>query len=197
MKDWTGNKTSVSSTLGASNLSKKDRVENDYYATPPKALDPVYEYLNYDIPIWECCCGEGSLSKRLKELGYELRESDIVKRDYHCEVKDFLFFNDEPWVGDILTNPPYRYAKEFAEKSLELLSEGRFLLLYLRVQFLESQKRRPLFDTQPPKEMLVYSKRTPQCARGGDFSKPTGNATMYCWFIWKKGFKGDTIIKWI
>jgi len=172
-------------------------VENDYYATPPRALAPIYKYLNYDTPIWECSCGEGSLSKQLKGLGYRVRESDLIKRSYPCEIKDFLLFNDEPWEGDILTNPPYRYSKEFTEKSLELLSEGRFLLLYLRVQFLESQKRRPLFDSQPPKEILIYSKQTPQCARGGDFSKPTGNATMYCWFIWEKGFKCNPIIKWI
>ena len=117
MKDWTGNKTSVSSTLGASNLSKKDRIKNDYYATPPNALDAVYPYLDKDIPIWEPACGEGSLVNELIKRGFETRASDLVERNYSCEIKDFLFFNDKPWGGDILTNPPYRYAKEFAEKS--------------------------------------------------------------------------------
>jgi hypothetical protein len=196
MKDWTGNKTSVSSTLGASNLSKKERAERDYYATPPRALDAVIPYLDINIPIWECACGEGHLSNRLKELGYTVRESDIIERSYKCEIKDFIFFQNHNWEGNILTNPPFVYAKEFAEKGIETLREGRLLFLFLRVQFLESQKRRPLFEKTPPKYMLVYSKRTPQCGRNGNF-EGTGNAAMYCWFIWEKGFTGDPIIKWI
>lgn len=34
-KDWTGNKTSVFSTLAASSHSKDDRANDDYYCTPP------------------------------------------------------------------------------------------------------------------------------------------------------------------
>ena len=30
-------------TLGASNHSKDDREENDFYATPPKAVDLLFE----------------------------------------------------------------------------------------------------------------------------------------------------------
>jgi hypothetical protein len=195
MKDWTGNKTSVSSTLGASNLSAGERADYDYYATPSRALDAIIPYLNNN-KIWECACGEGSLSSRLKENGFEVRESDLIIRNYPCEQLDFLMCFDK-WDGDILTNPPFAFAKEFVEHSLMLIGEGQKVFMFLRVQFLESQKRRYLFDASPPKYMLVYSKRNPQCAKNGDFSKPTGNASMYCWFVWEKGFKGDTIIKWI
>lgn len=196
-QDWIGNKTSVSATLGASNLSEKERASRDYYATPPRAIDAVISYLKKDIPIWEVACGEGHLSKALKEKGFTVRESDIIIRSYPCEQLDFLWMNDWDWDGDILTNPPFVNAKEFAEKGMETLKDGRHLFLFLRVQFLESQKRRLLFEKYPPKYMLAYSKRTPQCARNGDFSQPTGNAAMYCWFVWQKGFSGDPIIRWI
>lgn len=197
MKDWTGNSTAVSSTLGASNLSDKVRAERDYYATPPRAIEAIVPYLDNNVPIWEPACGEGHLSKTLKDKGFAVKESDIIIRSYLCEQIDFLQMGNHEWGGDILTNPPFVFAKEFAEKGIESLALGRKLFLFLRVQFLESQKRRHFFDTSPPKFMLVYSKRTPQCARNGDFSSPTGNAAMYCWFIWEKGFKGDTVIKWI
>jgi hypothetical protein len=196
-KDWTGTGQGVFVTLGASNHSKGERAKYDYYATPPRALDAVYPYLNIKKPIWECSCGEGSLSKELKNKGYTVRESDIVVRSYPCEELDFLFLNDEKWDGDILTNPPFSLAKEFVFQALKCLKENNKLLLYLRVQFLESQNRRSLFDTNPPKYVLVYSKRTPQCAKNGEFGKPTGNAAMFCWFVWEKGFKGDPTIKWI
>jgi len=29
----------------------------------------------------------------------------------------------------------------------------------------------------------------------GNFAK-NGSATAYGWYIWEKGYKGDTIIKW-
>jgi hypothetical protein len=194
MQDWTGNSTSVSATLGASNLSDKDRAENDYYATPPRAIDAVFQYLNCN-KIWEPACGEGHLSKRLKELGFEVKESDKIIRSYPCEEIDFLNFEGE-FDGDILTNPPFVFAKEFVEKSLNVIPVGRKVIMFLRVQFLESQKRRKLFDENPPKAVLVYSKQNPQCGRNGCFEN-TGNAAMYCWFVWEKGYKGDTVIRWI
>lgn len=195
-KDWTGNAKTMASTLGASNLTDKPRAERDYYATPARAIDAVIPYLDKEIPIWENACGEGSLSSKLKELKYTVKESDILQREYPCEEIDFLNSTHE-WDGNILTNPPFIFAKEFAEKGIETLKEGRYMFLFLRVQFLESQKCRPLFDKTPPKYVLVYSKRTPQCARNGDFSKPTGNATTYCWYIWEKGFTGEPTIRWI
>ena len=197
MKDWTGDKQSQFVTLGASSHSLRERASRDYYATPPRAIEAVLSYLNKDIPIWECACGEGHLSIRLKELGYRVRESDIIVRSHPCEEKDFLWMEEHAWDGDILTNPPFAMAKEFAERGIETLKEGRKLFLFLRVQFLESQKRRGLFEKYPPKYVLVYSKRTPQCARNGDFSQPTGNAAMYCWFIWEKGWRGEAVIRWI
>ena len=39
MKDWTGNKKSTFTCLGASNHVEHDRAEHDYYATEPKAAD--------------------------------------------------------------------------------------------------------------------------------------------------------------
>jgi hypothetical protein len=30
----------------------------------------------------------------------------------------------------------------------------------------------------------------------GEFSKMNGSLASYCWFIWEKGFKGQTTLKW-
>lgn len=38
-KDWTGNKKTVFTTLGASNHTDKERQCEDYYATDPIAVD--------------------------------------------------------------------------------------------------------------------------------------------------------------
>lgn len=37
------------------------------------------------------------------------------------------------------------------------------------------------------------------CAMNGDFEsmRNVGSAIAYCWMVWRKGFNGDPIIKWI
>ena len=63
MKDWTGNKNSVYKTLGASNHTDKERQNEDFYATEPKAAKLLLELETFSQNIWECACGEGHLSK--------------------------------------------------------------------------------------------------------------------------------------
>ena len=57
------------------------------------------------------------LSERLIELGYEVRSTDLIDRGYGEGGIDFLQ-TTEMWDGDILTNPPYKYAKEFIEHAM-------------------------------------------------------------------------------
>ena len=88
-KDWTGNKRTVFSILGASNHSETDRQSEDYYATDGLAIDKLAS--KFDIPhkVLEPCCGQGHLSERLKELGHEVWSYDIVDRGYG-EVQNFF-----------------------------------------------------------------------------------------------------------
>ncbi len=69
--------------------------------------------------------------------------------------------------------------------------------MFLKIQFLEGKKRRPLFDTGQLKTVYVSTSRI-LCAKNGEFdSKTTSSAVCYCWYEWEKGYKGDPIIKWI
>ena len=69
---------------------------------------------------------------------------------------DFLACSKN-WNGDIITNPPYKYAKEFIYKALELIPTGNKVAMFLRVQFLESKGRYELWKSNPPKKILVFS----------------------------------------
>lgn len=68
--------------------------------------------------------------------------------------------------------------------------------MFLKLTFLEGQKRRKMFDKYPPKYVYVFSKRK-KCALNGEFEKMGESAVAYAWFIWEVGYKGDTIVKWI
>lgn len=205
-KDWTGNKKSTFVTLGASNHSDGEREENDFYSTDPHSLEILLEALERDNfklhkNIWECACGMGHLSKVLESKGYNVLSTDLINRGYGIVDNDSNFLNGKYYThtkynGDILTNPPYKYAKEFVETALEKIEYGNYVIMFLKIQFLEGQNRRKLFDKYPPKYIYVNSTRQ-TCYINGDMSKKMSSATCYCWFIWEKGFKDEPKIRWI
>lgn len=189
-----GNLNKVFTTLGASNHATEDRQLEDYYATDPIAMIKLLEIEQFNKNIWECASGENHLVAPMVEAGYNVRTSDLIKRTPTTEQLDFLECTDS-WDGDIITNPPYKYAQQFVEKGMELINDGNRVALFLKLQFLEGKKRRDLFTKYPPKLVYVSSSRI-KCAKNGDFDKYDSSAIAYAWFIWEKGYKGDTVIKW-
>lgn len=181
-------------TLGSSNHCEYPREQNDYYATDPKAVEMLCELEVFDENILEPCCGEGHISEVLKKNGYNVTSRDLIDRGYG-EVADFLTDANKEWNGDIITNPPYKLAQEFVEKSLDIIPEGNKVAMFLKLQFLEGKKRKELFVTNPPKTVYVSSSRL-KCGINGDFDHLDGSAIAYAWFVWEKGHKGNPEIKW-
>lgn len=200
MKDWNGNSNSIYKTLGASNHTEKDREVNDYYATEPKAVELLLEQERFSPWIWEPACGEGHISEVLKGHGYDVFSSDLIDRGYKdAVVRDFLDTIHNYEERDIITNPPYKFAKEFVEHALDISQDGTKVAMFLKVQFLEGKERRKLFEKYPPKVIYVASGRL-LCAKNGEFEKMRqggGSAVAYAWFVWEKGFSGAPRIKWI
>lgn len=201
MKDWTGNSATTFAQLGASSHSTKERADNDFYSTDPKSLEIFLKALKRDNfklhkNIWECACGKGHLSKILEKEGYDVWSTDLIDRGYGEGNTDFLKSVPDVWQGDILTNPPYKYAKQFVEKALEICRNGTYIIMYLKIQFLEGKERRKLFNVNPPKYVYINSSRQ-LCYLNGDMKNKISSATCYCWFIWEKGFTGEPIIRWI
>jgi hypothetical protein len=195
-KDWIGIKKSVFSSLGASSHSLEERQIHDYYATEPKALELLLELEKFSKNVWECACGGGHLSEVLKKAGYKVRSTDLYDQNYTTEFLDFLDdSNLKKWNGDIITNPPYKYAEQFVEKALSLIPDGKRVVMFMGIQFLEGKKRRKLLNKYPLKTVYVSSGRL-NCAKNGDFSKYKANsARCYAWYIWEKGYDGITELK--
>ena len=219
-KDWTGNKAAVFVCNGATGHAKEDREINDYYATEPTAAEWLLKIEPQLNNIYESACGEGHLAEVFRKAGKLRVISDLVDRGYHPEGipssfgKDFLQMN-KIWRGDIVTNPPYASSVEWARHSLEVIEEGHYSCLFMKLTFLEGKERKKFFADNPPIRVWVSSSRIP-CAKNGEFYKPKKNkegnevlddegkpimvkessATCYAWFVWQKGYKGDTVIRW-
>lgn len=123
-QDWSGDANSVYKIIGASNHSNENRANDDYYATDPKAVEELLKREKFSHYVWEPACGGGHISKVLEAHGYDVLSSDIVDRGYpNTCVANFLRTKPHPTKyipRDIITNPPYKYAKEFIEKALKL-----------------------------------------------------------------------------
>lgn len=191
-----GNTHNVFVTIGASNHSQTDRETNDYYATDPKAAQFLISLglLEKDTQIWECACGEGHLSKVFEENGYSVLSTDLINRGYGVSGVDFLDCTDT-YDGNIVTNPPYKYALDFVEKAISLVPEGNIVAMFLRLTFLEGKRRGEFFTNNPPKVIYVTRSRI-KCAKNADFASGGGSAVAYAWYIWEKGYKGDTVVRW-
>ena len=175
------------------NFSSCDRQQNDYYATHPSAVYPLFDVESFTQTILEPACGEGHMAKAIADCGKNVFASDLVKRGYGSVID---FFDIESTEFDIITNPPYKLQSEFVEHAMTILRDQGKLALLLKIQFLESAKREKLFKIYPPKRIHVFSKRA-RTAKNGDFESVGSALTCYAWFVWEKGFAGKPTVDWI
>ena len=179
--------------MSATNRGTK-RNEADFYATP---LETVYAILDV-LPdlnevkfILEPSAGNGNIIKALRSR--DIHGFCIEAMEFREEEKENLEeLADVVTIGNFLTddtkhskydliigNPPYSLAKEFIDKSLELLAPGGRLIFLLRTNFLESKKRFEWWQDKLPNGLYVLNKRPSFTGKGTD-------ATSYSWFIWQK-----------
>ena len=190
----------------AGGKGRYDRVENDYYATPPYAVRNFLDKMRDDGVelngnFLEPACGGGHISDVLVDyFGLEnVYSYDLVDRGYgrFNGTKDFLV-DDFKSFNNVITNPPFKYAEEFARKALSVATNK--VILLCKIQFLEGKKRVPLFKETPLKYIYVYSSRV-ATYRNGEESDGNGKkwSTTMClaWFVWEHGYDGEPIVRWV
>lgn len=145
------------------------------------------------------------ISKVLREHypNSQIISTDLVQRDdrFGCGIVggvDFLTENYPEKFNNVITNPPFSLAKEFAEKALEV-STGK-VILFAKIQFLEGRQRKDFFATHPPKAVYVFSKRVNPLRNGlevDENGKPWSSTMCFAWFVWEHGYTGEPCIRWI
>lgn len=128
----------------------------DFYPTPAWATHALLDNEKFSGDIWECACGDGSMSEVLMTTGNKVWSSDLFDRGYGESGVDFL--TSQIRSDNIITNPPYNAAKKFVEAGIPLV-KNKFALL-LRLAFLEGADRaRTIFSDCPPSRVWVFSER--------------------------------------
>jgi len=148
------------------NLSERN--EYDFYTTP----EWCYKSLEFPFHLFkhahEPCRGDGRIVSFLQDKGMKVTSTEIR------EGEDFFNWDGETEL--IFTNPPFTFAQEFVEYSLE---RAKCVVMLLRVNFLGSLKRYDFWKENKPDAMYVLSKRPSFTGKGTD-------ATEYAWFVWQR-----------
>lgn len=163
----------------------------DFYPTPRRGTTALLELETFVGDVWECACGDGRMSEVLEER-YRVISTDIEPRGYGSKL-DFLNSIDL-LAPNIITNPPFVVAQEFAEHALKLGCDK--LALICKLAFLEGVSRSTWLETTPLRKVYVFKRRL-KFNRNGDENIKGGGMIAFAWFVWEKGYQGSPIIKWI
>ena len=90
------------------------RKEFDFYPTPMTIVEEVVKrWTPANVKIWEPCAGDGRLSNSLIERGCDVVSTDIKDR------QDFFTYS-VPLAPVIITNPPFKYIREFIDHAFNI-----------------------------------------------------------------------------
>jgi len=195
------------------------RFKFDFYPTPPSCVSAIFDDFKKRQPhfltgwwdgkfkVLDAGAGTGIWGKVLKKkfpnLQFQLWGVDIQnlpnpkEYDYWLTNHDFLSEQGHLLITEdsydmVMGNPPYKYAEEFVRKSLDLTKDGGYVIMLVRLAFLESIKRGTgLFKEVPPLYVSVLSRR-PSFHQDGK----TGSLA-YCVVVWKKGTNSKTELAWL
>ena len=186
-------RTYLSGTSLAGMSPSRSRVKDDFYATPFYATEAILDKEQLHGSILEPAAGEGHISKVLFERypNSQIVSTDLVQRNdkFGCGVVggvDFLTESYPSKFDNVITNPPFSLAKEFAERALEISREK--VILFAKIQFLEGQQRKDFFAAHPPRSVYVFSKRVNPLRNGievDENGKPWSSTMCFAWFVWE------------
>ena len=162
-----------------------NRDPHDWYRTPPIAIDLLLAKETFLGEIWEPACGDGALSQRLLDAGHDVMSTDLIDRGYGMGRVDFLTA-ESAGVANVVTNPPYKIAEKFARKALDVATNKVALLL--KLQFLETPRRKKFIEGSPLARVYVFPSRL-TTQRGGVDVSGTG-LVAFAWFVWRQGYRG-------
>jgi hypothetical protein len=167
------------------------RPENDFYPTPREGTTGLLDNMRFSGTVWEPACGDGAMVKVLEEYGYSVIPSDIEPRGCGYE-RDFLqtMVLQAP---NIITNPPFRLAQQFAMHALDLRAEKVALLC--KLAFLETQERASWLESSPLAKVMVFKKRLTLYREG--IKLKNGGMIAFAWFVWEREWIGKPVLSWI
>jgi hypothetical protein len=182
----------TSHAVMAQRFEPKDSADD--FPTPPWATRALLEHIiGPKIVLGKTClepaAGRGYMARPLREYFGSVDAADAYSYGF-APIRDFLTYPYEALSHDwVITNPPFRLAEEFVERSMTVARVGVAILA--RTVFLESVGRyESIFRNNPPTIFAQFSERVPMVK--GRVDPKASTATGYAWFVWIKTSENKT-----
>lgn len=182
---------------GNSRNSGYDRVEDDWYAELPSAVEALLSAETFEGPIWDPACGGGNIPKTCATRGYASYGTDIAYRGFGpTQSVDFLSTLCRDNVGSIICNPPFRPSVDFVLRGLECATDKVAILQ--RTAWLEGDDRwKRLFSLNRLMRVHQFRDRISIPPGGRPDITASGGSIPFAWFVFSRKHNGPPILGWI
>lgn len=168
--------------------------ERDDFPTPPWATRAFITKVLPDMyrgTVCEPAAGRGYMAEVLKERFETVDCFDAADYGY-CPALSGGFLENERFSAPdqwdwVISNPPFKLAKEFVERGLHCARRGVAMLC--RTVIIEGQQRyEALYSRLAPSLIAQYVERVPMVE--GQYDPRASTATGYAWVVWDKTLPG-------
>lgn len=178
------------------NAHSWQREANEHYVEPGWCSRRLFEEEHFEGQIWDPCCGFGRIPESAKTRN-SIYASDIVDRGYVGlnEVADFLKCDDQQASPNIVCNPPFNIAANFALHALSLQATGKVAMIFPTARLNAAHWLR-----ETPLARVWLMTPRPSMPPGHTITageKPGGGKMDFCWLVWTKGRFGPATIEWL
>jgi len=164
----------------STNNVSKNRKASDFYETPYSLTSLLLDKVTLSEPILEPACGNGAISRVLREKGY----SKITEYDKEVDFLSVTYADEKT----IITNPPYSKALGFIVQTHGLKSvQDAFFLLPL--SYLHGKARHDTIYHNTPMPLFSVYVFTRYPLLGGELREDGKHKTgmmVYAWFHFKR-----------
>lgn len=114
-----------------------------------------------------------------------------------CYVSDFLTLDmtNKGSFDNVITNPPFKEARQIVDKCLELVKDGGHVTVLHRIDWVGTQERSKWMERRGLKSLTIICKR-PVWEIDGK-TKNVSDTREYAWFVFKKGYSYPPVVKWL
>lgn len=170
-----------------------DRVDNEWYVEPSWVAERLFEEIEFKGTVYDPCCGMGRIPLAAMKCGLRALGSDLVHRGWDSTPQNFADHRTKH--SNIVCNPPFKIAREFALHALECSRDKVAIIFptarlnaagsWLRMTPLSKILLLTPRPSMPPGKYILAGK------------KPGGGKVDFCWLIFEQGYRGKAATDWL
>lgn len=176
------------------------RHPDDWYVEEPWVDRRLFEYERFEGSLCDPACGLGRIVEAAQRGGVkDAWGQDKVYRSTYCDrVSDFLHDQlTRRRPDNIVSNPPYKFSREFVVRARDIASREVAMLLPLR--WISGDRRSRWLEETRPRRVLILTPR-PSMPPGPVILARLpvrGGKTDFAWYIWERGYNGEPEFGWL